>query len=98
MALDPENMLDATARTLVASVFLIWNLYEGSVFEAPYGKQLFSLYGFPLFRFALVLFILVASYWCPRVGVMVALAVFFYFEDMEKLRRPWITYEKKESE
>jgi len=98
MALEPETMLDATARTLVVSVLLIWNLYEGSVFEAPYDKTLFQLYGFPLFRFVLVLLVLVASYWCPRVGVMLGLAVFFYFEDMEKLRRPWITYEKKETE
>jgi hypothetical protein len=29
---------------------------------------------------------------------MLALAVFFYIEDMEKLRRPWVTYEKKETE
>jgi hypothetical protein len=29
---------------------------------------------------------------------MAALAVFFYMEDMEKLRRPWVTFEKKESE
>jgi hypothetical protein len=98
MALDPENVVDATARIVVTSIFLIWNLYEGSVFEAPYDKTLFTLYSFPLFRFALVLLILVASYWCPRVGVMVGLAVFFYIEDMEKLRRPWITYEKKDVE
>jgi hypothetical protein len=98
MALEPENMVDATARTLVASLFLIWNLYEGSVFEAPYDKQLFQLYGFPLFRFVLLLLVLIASYWCPRVGVMVGLAIFFYFEDMEKLRTPWVTYEKKETE
>jgi hypothetical protein len=98
MTLDPENLTDATARILVVSVFFIWNLYEGSVFEAPYDKTLVSLYGFPLFRFVLVLLVLVASYWCPRVGVMVALTVFFYIEDMEKLRKPWITYEKKETE
>lgn len=98
MTLAPENVLDATARTVVVSIFLIWNLYEGSVFETPYDKTLFRLYSFPLFRFVLVLLVLVASYWCPRVGVMVALAVFFYIEDMEKLRRPWVTYEKKDTE
>jgi hypothetical protein len=98
MTLVPENLTDATARILVTSIFFIWNLYEGSVFEAPYDKTLVSLYGFPLFRFVLVLLVLVASYWCPRVGVMVALAVFFYIEDMEKLRQPWVTYEKKETE
>lgn len=97
MALEPDGVFDAAARVIVTSLFFIWNLYEGSVFEAPYDKTLFKLYGFPLFRFALVLLVLAAAYWCPRVGAMVALSVFFYFEDMEKLRRPWVTFEKKES-
>jgi hypothetical protein len=91
MSLQPDGVIDAGARTLVTSIFFIWNLYEGSVFEAPYDKTLVKLYGFPLFRFALVLLVLAAAYWCPRVGVMVALTVFFYMEDMEKLRRPWVT-------
>ena len=82
------------ALVILLWVFFIWNVYEGSVFEAPYDKTLVKLYGFPLFRFMLVLLVLVASYWCPRVGAMVALAVFFYIEDMEKLKRPWVTYEK----
>jgi hypothetical protein len=95
MALEPDGVFDATARVLVTSLFFIWNLYEGSVFEAPYDQTVLKLYGFPLFRFALVLLVLAAAYWCPRVGAMVALAVFFYFEDMEKLRRPWVTAQPK---
>ena len=97
MALEPDGVFDATARVVVTSAFFVWNLYEGSVFEAPYSKSIVSLYGFPLFRLALVLLLIAATYWCPRVGIMVALAVFFYIEDMEKLRRPWITYETKET-
>lgn len=93
MSLVPDNLTDAAARTLVTSIFLIWNVYEGSVFESPYDKTLVKLYGFPLFRLMLVLLVIVAAYWCPRVGAMVAFAVFFYMEDMEKLRRPWVTYE-----
>jgi len=96
MALEPDGVFDATARVVVASSFLLWNLYEGSVFEAPYDRSLVKLYRFPLFRFTLVLLVLAASYWCPRVGVMVALAVFFYIEDMEKLRRPWVPIRTKE--
>jgi hypothetical protein len=96
MSLNSEGVMDATARILVTSAFFLWNLYEGSVFEAPYDMTLVKLYGFPLFRFMLVLLVLAGSYWCPHVGSMVALAVFFYIEDMEKLKRPWITYEKKE--
>ena len=95
MSLAPENVVDAAARIIVTSVFFIWNLYEGSVFEAPYDRTLVKLYGFPLFRFMLVLLVLSAAYWCPRVGAMVALAVFFYIEDMEKLKRPWITAQRE---
>lgn len=98
MALEPDSVLDATARVVVASSFFLWNLYEGSVFEAPYDKSLVKLYSFPLFRFVLVLLVLAASYWCPRVGIMVALSVFFYMEDMEKLRRPWVPVQTKETE
>jgi hypothetical protein len=92
MSLTPDGITDATARTLVTAILFVWNVYEGSVFESPYDKTLVRLYGFPLFRFMLVLLVLVASYWCPRVGAMAAIAVFFYIEDMEKLRRPWVTY------
>lgn len=91
MSLEPHNVWDASARILVVTIFFIWNLYEGSVFEAPYPMTLVQLYGFPLFRFVLVLLVFVAASWCPRVGAMVGLAVFFYIEDMEKLRRPWVT-------
>lgn len=93
MALEPDSVLDATARVVVTAAFFVWNLYEGSVFESPYDSTLVQLYGFPLFRFVLVVALLAAVAWCPRVGIMVALAVFFYIEDMEKLRRPWVTYE-----
>lgn len=92
MSLTPDGITDATARTLMTAILFVWNVYEGSVFESPYDKTLVRLYGFPLFRFMLVLLVLVASYWCPRVGAMTAIAVFFYIEDMEKLRRPWVTY------
>lgn len=91
MPLEPDGVWDATARIIVTTAFFIWNLYEGSVFEAPYSQTLVQLYGFPLFRFVLVLLVLVSAYWCPRVAAMVGLAVFFYIEDMEKLRTPWVT-------
>lgn len=89
MSLQPDGVVDATARILVTTIFFVWNLYEGSVLEAPYSNELVKLYAFPLWRFVLVLAVLLATYWCPRVGVMFGLAVFFYFEDLEKLRRPW---------
>lgn len=91
MSLEPDGIWDATARIIVTTAFFLWILYEGSVFESPYPQVLVQLYGLPLFRFVLVLLVLVSAYWCPRVAAMVSLAVFFYIEDMEKLRTPWVT-------
>ena len=62
MSLEPDGVVDAAARTIVTSIFFLWNLYEGSVFEAPYDKTLVKLYGFPLFRFALILLVVAAAY------------------------------------
>ncbi len=92
MGLEPDGVLDATARILVTAGLFIWNLYEGSVLESPYTKELVRLYGFPLWRAVLVLAVLLATYWCPRVGVMLAITVFFYIEDLEKLSTPWVPF------
>ena len=91
MSLDPEGLIDATARILVTAIFFVWNIYEGSVLESPYPLDLVRLYKYPFWRFMLVALVFLATYWCPRVGSMVALAVFFYMEDLEKLMRPWVT-------
>jgi hypothetical protein len=40
----------------------------------------------------LVLAVILATYWCPRVGVMLAFVVFFYMEDLEKLSTPWVPF------
>lgn len=88
-SLEPSGTVDAAARLIVATLFFAWNLYEGSLLESPYPKTLVTLYAYPLWRLALVLLIFFAALWCPRVGVMVALTVFFYLEDLEMLSRPW---------
>ena len=95
MSLEPEGVWDAGARILVASILFVWILYEGSVLESPYSLDLVTLYRFPFWRFVLVLLTLIAAYWCPRVGVLFALTVFFYMEDLEKLLRPWVSITKK---
>lgn len=92
MGLEPDGVMDATARLLVTAGLFIWILYEGSVLEAPYTKELVQLYKYPFWRVVLVLLVFIASYWCPRVGAMVALTVFFYIEDLEKLSTPWIPF------
>ena len=92
MGLEPDGIIDATARILVTAALFIWLLYEGSVLESPYPKELVKLYSFPLWRAVLVLAVFFATYWCPRVGVMLAFVVFFYIEDLEKLSTPWVPF------
>ena len=92
MGLEPDGVIDATARIVVTAALFVWNLYEGSVLESAYSRELVRLYAFPLWRFVIVLSILLATSWCPRVGVMLALAVFFYIEDLEKLSTSWIPF------
>lgn len=86
---EPYNMMDAALRIIATAAFFIWNFYEGSVFESPYTLGQVKLYSFPLWRLALLILVFLAGAWCPKVGAMVAVAVFFYFEDLQKLTQTW---------
>lgn len=90
--MEPDGVVDATARIIVTAIFFIWNLYEGSVLESPYPIELVKLYKYPFWRIMLVFMVIAATFWCPRVGAMLTLVVFFYMEDLEKLVRPWVTF------
>lgn len=92
MFLAPDSTLDATARIVVTAALFIWNAFEGAKLDSAYPTSLVQLYALPLFRFVLALSVYVAMMWCPRVGAMMALAVFFYIEDLEKLRKPWTSF------
>jgi hypothetical protein len=87
--LEPKGSVDAGLRIFFAAAFFIWNLFEGSALESPYPQSLVHLYAYPLWRLAVVLLVFLAALWCPRVGILLALAVFFYLEDLEVFTRPW---------
>lgn len=59
-----------------------------SVFEEEYHAQLIDLYTSPWWRMLLVLFVIASAAWCPQVGIIVALVVFFYLSDMNTLLLP----------
>lgn len=86
--LEPKGTVDAGLRIFFAAVFFIWNLFEGSKLASPYAPGLVRLYSYPLWRLALVALVFSAALWCPRVGILLALAVFFYLEDLEVFTRP----------
>lgn len=87
--LAPYNMIDGALRIIVTAAFFIWNVFEGSVFESPYSLSMVKLWGYPIWHLALVILTFLAAVWCPKVGAMVAVAVFFYFEDLQKLTQSW---------
>ena len=85
----PLGLIDGVMRILATATFFIWNTFEGSVFESPYSMAQVKLYEYPIWRLALVLLVFLAALWCPKVGAMVAVAVFFYLEDLQKLTQSW---------
>ena len=86
----PNGSLDSTMKLLVATSFFIWNVFEGSLFHTPYPAEWVYLFKFPYWRILLVLLVIVSAAWSPHVGVLVALAVFFYLGDLSRLTTPWI--------
>ena len=79
------DAIDSAARTGLTIVLLLWLVSYGTVFEMEYNPRLVELYKYPWWRFLVGLLLVAASLWCPRVGIMSAMVVFFYFMDLETL-------------
>jgi hypothetical protein len=60
-----------------------------TLFEEIYTKKLTDLYIHPWWRILVILLALTSAIWCPRVGILVALIVFFYLSDMNTLITPF---------
>jgi hypothetical protein len=74
---------------VITALFFIWNLYYGALIQTAYPESLVSLYIHPIWRALLVIFLLVAASMSKEIGLMVALAVFFYFMDIPHFIKPW---------
>jgi len=74
-----------TVILLAAVVFL---LHTSTVFELEYPRALIDLYVYPWWRILVVLLLLAAAVWSPRVALVLALMVFFYLSDMNTLIAP----------
>ena len=60
----------------------------GALFEEEYTQKLIDLYIHPWWRMLIVFLVIAAAIWCPTVGIMIALLVFFYLSDMNTLITP----------
>lgn len=86
-----DGSIDGVARALSVLLISVIIVKYSSIFEEEYTKKLTNLYLHPWWRFLVVILALFATMWCPRVGIVMTLLVFFYFSDMEVLITPFST-------
>ena len=79
----------APGLLIVIAALFAWNLYYGALIETTYPQELVTLYAYPMWRVLLVIFLGAALVISPEVGILVALAVFFYFMDIAHFIKPW---------
>jgi hypothetical protein len=80
-----DGIFRAIAVTFIAVVIVRYS----TLFEQEYMEKLTDLYIHPWWRILVVLLVLTAVIWCPRVGILVAMLVFFYLSDMNTLIMPF---------
>jgi hypothetical protein len=88
LGLYTNNVIDNVFRAIVVIVAAILIIKYGTLFEEEYNKKLADLYVYPWWRLLIVLIVVAAALWCPRVGIVVALVAFFYLSDMNLLLTP----------
>ena len=91
MSIFQENTtLEAGLRTTITVFVLAYVLFFGSVFEATYPTRFVELYALPWWRLVIVSLVGIGAWWCPRVGLALAIAAFFYLNDMHILTTPFL--------
>lgn len=78
-------------QNLVIGLVLAYVLLFGSVFETTYPTRLVELYAYPWWRLLIVMLVVVGSWWSPKIGLALAIAVFFYLNDMQLLTNPFLS-------
>lgn len=66
--------------------FLI--IYNSTLFEEKYNEKLMNLYTYPWWRFLMVFLVMASAVWAPELAIFVAMAIFFYLNDMNTLVQP----------
>jgi hypothetical protein len=73
-SLQATSAQDKFLRLFAVAILLLWNWHIGTSLYTPYPKELVEAYSIPLTRIALLSFVILASLWCPSVGIMAAFA------------------------
>ena len=83
--MDPTGPVDMVLRLTLVIALFGWNVVEGLSLRTPYPATMVALWDSPVWRIALLLAIWLGAEWCPRVGMMTALAVVSYIVDMVQI-------------
>lgn len=83
--LQSSGKIDTIARLSVAILLGVWLVTVGLSFQAEYPRDLIELAGQPWWRLLMIVAAVAAAFWCPRVGVLAALAVVVYLADLRAL-------------
>jgi hypothetical protein len=83
--MDPTGPVDMVLRMVIVLALFGWNVFEGLSLRTPYPATMVALWDSPVWRMALLLTIWLGAEWCPRVGIMTALAVVSYIVDMVQI-------------
>jgi len=83
-----HGTLDGIFRAAMVLVVAVLIVKYSTVLEEEYSKKLADLYIYPWWRILVVLLIVSSAVWCPRVGILVAVLLFFYLSDMNMLISP----------
>jgi len=83
--LEEHSPLDNLLRVGAVIVIIGYIILESTVFQKHYSKRLVNLYSHPWWRMLLIGFVALGTWWCPRVGLVLAIAVYFYLNDMQIL-------------
>ena len=83
-----DSTTEGACRAILVLLAALFIVFYSSLFEVEYSKKLIDLYRYPWWRLLLVLLVISSIIWCPRVGILVALVMFFYLSDMNTLLTP----------
>lgn len=84
-----QGTTDGIFRAIAVILAGIVIVRYSTLFEEEYTKKLTALYIHPWWRILVVLLLISSAIWCARVGILIALLVFFYLSDMNTLITPF---------
>jgi hypothetical protein len=87
---NPTTLDGALQTVFIVGLAVVLVMYS-MVFEMEYDSKLIDLYMYPGWRLLCAALVVAAILWTPRVGILVALVVFFYLADMHTLLTPFAT-------